>query len=574
MADFRERIAEAVAGALEGKLKKEEIAALLEKPPTADMGDLALPCFKLAAKLKSKPEKIVLDIAEKMMLPEGIEGINPQGPYLNFFYAKDLVASRAIVAVLNEGKAYGLGNLGKGKKAMVEYSGPNANKPLHLGHLRNNAIGMAVSNIVEANGFKVVRANIVNDRGIHISKSMLAYKLYGKGSTPEKEGKKPDHFVGNFYVMFNKEAQAKPELEKQAYGLLQKWESKDRETIGLWKKMTDWAVKGFKETYKNFGSMFDEWFFESQFYDKARPILDLGKSKGIFRENKEGALVAELEEQGLANKTVLRADGTSIYITNDLALTKHKFERFKLNKSIWVVGSEQDLYFRQLFKIFELLGFPWANACRHLSHGMVYLPSGKLKSREGKVIDADDIIAEMKRLSSEEIMKRDKNVSATDLEKRSQAISLAAIKFHMLKIAVQKDLLFKPEESISFEGETGPYVQYTYARAKSILAKAGNPQTRKFGFERLLGPEEQKILKLIASYPSMVEKAGEDLSPHIICHFLIELSEAFNSFYHKHQVIKAGTDEIKMERIALVKATAQVLENGLRLLDIEPIEKM
>ncbi len=283
--------------------------------------------------------------------------------------------------------------------------------------------------------------------------------------------------------------------------------------------------------------------------------------------------MAELESHGLPNKTVLRADGTSIYITNDLALTKHKFEKFKLKKAFWVVGNEQDLYFRQLFKIFEILGFKWAKECKHLSHGMVFLPSGKLKSREGKVVDADEIINEMEQLAAEEIRKREEELSEKEVAKRSRAIGLAAIKFHLLKVAVQKDLLFNPEESISFEGETGPYIQYTHARAKSILRKA-KKYKKPASFEKLSSPEEQALAKLLTAYPAAVSKALEQLSPHVVCQFLIETAEAFNSFYHKQPVLKAEDKETMAQRLALVEATAHVLKNGLEMLDIEAIEKM
>ncbi len=574
MADFKELIAGALEQALDSKLKKDEISALLEVPPTPGMGDYAFPCFKLAEILKKKPNKIAFELAEKIFLPDGIAEINPNGPYLNFFVAKDLVAQDTINEIIKQGDVFGKRDFGKGQKIMVEYSGPNSNKPLHLGHLRNNCIGMAISNIFAASGMKVIKANIVNDRGIHICKSMLAYKLFGNKATPESTKEKPDHFVGDYYIMYNKMVEEKPELEKQAYEMLQKWENGDKETKKLWKQMTEWAVQGFKETYEEFGSKFDTWFFESQYYNKAKAILKLGEEKGVFKRNENGALVAELESQGLPDKTVLRTDGTSIYITNDLALTEYKFKHFKLNESIWIVGNEQDLYFRQLFKIFTLLGFKWAKNCIHLSHGMVNLPSGRLKSREGKVVDADDIIKELEDLAAKEIKKRDKKIGEKELAARSRAIGLAAIKFHMLKVAVQKDIMFNPKESISFEGETGPYIQYSYARAKSILTKAGKIKLKKFGFERLIGSEEQKLLKLLANYPEAVKKSLEQLSPHIICQSLIEIAEAFNTFYHKHKVLKAGSEEIKMERLALVQATVQVLKNGLELLDIEAIEKM
>jgi len=568
----KKEIASALEKALSGKTKREEIEALLEIPPSPDLGDLAFPCFKLASILKKAPQHISQQL-ESMELPKGVEKAEALGPYLNFFLAKEGIAKQAIEAVLKERGKYGKSKAGKGQKVMVEYSAPNSNKPLHLGHLRNNSIGMAVSNILESSGHKVVRANLVNDRGIHICKSMLAYKQFGNGSTPKSSKKKPDHFVGDYYVMFNRKVKEEPGLEQQAYEMLQKWEKKEKATMALWKKMTDWAVSGFKETYKEFGSMFDAWFFESQLYDKALPLIKLGKKKGLFKENEDGALVAELEKHGLPNKTVLRADGTSIYITNDLALTKHKFEGFKLRKAFWVVGNEQDLYLKQLFKIFELLGFSWAKECRHLSHGMVFLPSGKLKSREGKVVDADEIIAEMEGLAEEEIKKRGEKLPKKELARRSRAIGLAAIKFHMLKVAVQKDLLFNPEESISFEGETGPYIQYTHARAKSILRKA-KKHKKPSSFEQLSSPEEQALSKLLSSYPAAVSKALEHLSPHVLCQFLIETAESFNSFYHKQPVLKAKDKETKAQRLALVEATAQVLKNGLELLDIEAIEKM
>jgi len=565
-------IAAAIEKALSGKMGKEEIQDLIETPPSPEMGDIAFPCFKLSGSLKKAPNQIAEELAGKLEMPKGVEKAMAAGPYLNFFLAKQGIAKQAIDAVLKQGDEFGQTSIGKGQKAMVEYSSPNSNKPLHLGHLRNSSIGMAIAKLLEANGFNVVKANLVNDRGIHICKSMLAYQFFGKGSTPKSTKKKSDHFVGDYYVLFNQRVKEQPELEDFAYKLLQKWEKKDQATMALWNMMTDWAVQGFKKTYNEFGSEFDTWFFESEMYDKAKPIIDLGKRKGVFKENPEGALVAELEQHGFPNKTVLRSDGTSIYITNDLALTKHKFEKFKLNTSLWVVGNEQDLYFRQLFKIFELLGFKFFKNCRHLSHGMVNLPSGKLKSREGKVVDADDIIAEMEQLAAVEITKR-KKLAPEKARKRSRDIALAAIKFHMLKVAVQKDLLFNPKESISFEGETGPYIQYTHARAKSILRKV-KEYKKPTSFALLASKAEQKIAKLLASFPEAANKSLVQLSPHIICQFLIETAEAFNSFYHAHKVLKAADAETKNQRLALVQATAQVLKNGLNLLDIEAIERM
>ncbi len=572
--DARQEIAKAIAAALSEKLKQAEVLLLLAVPPAQNLGDIAFPCFKLAAILKKQPAAIAKELAEKVQLPSSVERAIAVGPYLNFFLGKEAIAAPTIAAILKQKEKFGQSNACRGKRAMVEYSSPNSNKPLHLGHLRNDSIGMAISNLLQATGSNVIKANLVNDRGIHICKSMLAYKLFGKGTTPEKAKQKPDHFVGYYYVLYNKKLAENPELEKQAYELLLQWEKKDAKTIALWKKLNSWVLQGFRQTYKRFGSCFDQWFFESQFYDKAKPLIEEGKKKGIFSLNSEGALVARLEQHGLPDKIVLRPDGTSIYITNDLALTKHKFERFKLDESIWVVGSEQNLYFQQLFKVFELLGFSFAPKCRHLSHGMVFLPEGKLKSREGKVVDADEIMDEMEQLASAEVQKREKEIGKKELQLRANAIALAAIKFFMLKTAIQKDLHFKPKESLAFEGETGPYIQYTYARAKSILGKAKKVSLQGLQFKQLASEEEKQLIKLLSDFPSIVQKSADSLSPHILCQFLIETAEAFNTFYHAHPVLQAENIELKKERLALVQATAQVLKNGLQLLNIEAIERM
>ncbi|MBN2067520.1 MAG: arginine--tRNA ligase [Candidatus Diapherotrites archaeon] len=573
MPGFREEIAKVISLSLKERLKQDEVLALLESPPSAEMGDIAFPCFKLAALFKKSPAEIAKHLSQDVKLPASVEKAEAAGPYLNFFLQKESIAKQAISRILKEGASYGKLKA-NGKRVMVEYSAPNTNKPLHLGHLRNDSIGMAVCKLLEAAGCKVIKANLVNDRGIHICKSMLAYRLFGKGKTPARAGLKPDHFVGKYYVLYNKKAAEKPELEMQAYEMLTLWEAKDRKTIALWKKMNEWVLKGFKETYKNFGSSFDHWFFESEFYDRAKPLVELGKQKGFFSVNDEGALLARLENYGLPDKTVSRADGTSIYITNDLALTRHKFEHFMLDESIWVVGSEQNLYFKQLFKIFELLGFAWAGKCRHLSYGMVFLPSGKLKSREGIVVDADNIIAEVNCLASKEVLKRHKKIKKTELSNRARAVGLAAIKFYMLKTAAQKDLHFRPRESISFEGETGPYIQYTYARAKSILRKAKKTSLQNLLFTQLQSDEAKNLIKLLAQFPEAVQKSADSLSPHILCQLLIETAEAFNTFYHRHPVMQAESVELKKERLALVQATAQVLKNGLALLNIEAIERM
>ncbi len=572
MAEFKDDITKALEKALGGKAKKEEIGSLLEEPSNPEMGDYAFPCFKLAGRLNKAPQQIAEQLASEIKLPTTVARLKAAGPYLNFFVKKEELAGKAISEILKKKDSYGKSKTGNGKKVMVEYSAPNTNKPLHVGHVRNNCIGMAVSNLLEATGHKVIKANLVNDRGVHICKSMLAYKKWGKGKKPSKN-RKSDHFVGDFYVQFNKQLKEDPSLEQEALLMLRKWENQDKEVIALWKKMNKWAIDGFKQTYKDFGVKFDIWLKESEFYNKAKPILEDGTEKGVFFEDDEGKLVAKLEHHDLPNKVVLRSDGSSIYITNDLALTKHKFEKFKLDQSIWVVASEQNLYFQQLFKIFELLGFKWFSGCRHLSYGMVFLPEGKMKSREGTVVDADDLLKKMADLSAKEITKRYPTLSAKEKEKRAKAIALAAIKFYMLRVDESRDLQFNPKESLSFEGETGPYLQYTYARAKSILRKS-KKKSGKIDFSLLESETEKKVAKLLYAFPESVEKAGLSLRPHIVSQHLVELASAFNSFYHSSRVLNAENERLVKARLALVEATAQVLKNGLGLLSIEAIEKM
>ncbi len=570
MDSFKGKVVDAIARELSPGLKKDEIGFLLEKPPKSELGDYAFPCFKLASVFKKSPVEIAKELSSKIKKPASIEKIEAVGPYINFFVKRESLAESIVAEILAQKGAFGKCESSKVKRVMVEYSAPNTNKPLHLGHLRNDSIGMALGNLLKATGHKAIKANLLNDRGIHICKTMLAYKKFGRNKKPDK---KPDHFVGDFYVLFNEKAKKNPGLEGEAKLMLRKWENKDKETRELWNKMNSWVEEGFNETYKAFGSRFDVLFKESDFYDRARPVIEAGKKKGVFRANNDGALMAVLEPFGLPNKTIMRGDGTSIYITSDLALTKHKFEKYKLDNAVWVVGSEQNLYFQQLFKIFELLGFPWAGSCRHLSYGMVYLPQGRMKSREGTVIDADDIIAEVSKLAEKELRKRYKKLESAEIEKRAKAIALAAIKFYMLKTDSSKDLHFKPKESISFEGETGPYLQYTHARAKSIMRKAGK-QSGKPKLSLLSANEEKKLVSALAGFPKLVQKSAESLEPHLVCHGLLDIASAFNSFYHSLPVLEAESVDLKKARLALVQATAQVVKNGLKLLNIKALEKM
>ena len=567
--DYKESIAKLLAK--ETKFDKDKIIELLEVPPQG-LGDYAFPCFILAKELKKNPLEISKEISSKIK-EDFLEKVDAKGPYVNFFISKGDLSTSVLTNIFT-GK---LINSTEKEKVMVEYSSPNTNKPLHLGHLRNNILGLSISNLLEAKGQKIIKANLVNDRGIHICKSMLAYKLFGKDRDPKKEGLKSDHFVGEMYVLFNEKLKENPKLEEEAQKMLNLWEAKDKETIDLWKKMNSWALDGMKETYNLFGSKFDEWFFESEIFAKgdAKKIIEEGLKKGIFKKEDNGAIAANLEPE-LPNKIIVRGDGTSLYATNDLALTQYKFDKYKINKSIWVVGSEQELYFKQLFYMFEKLGREWAKNCYHLSYGMVNLTSGKMKSREGTVVDADDLIIEVIDIAKGEIDNRYKDLSGKEREERALAIALSAIKFYLLKNDAKKDITFNPKESISFEGETGPYIQYTYARAKSILRKAKEEKInyKKENFELLTEDKEKELIVVLSEFSNMVDKSLDQLSLHPIAHNLLSIAEKFNSFYHDVSVLKATSPELINARLSLVEATSILIKKGLSILDIEVLEEM
>jgi arginyl-tRNA synthetase len=561
--DFKHEIA-VLLSKQTGK-KTEEIEPLLEVPPKG-LGDYAYPCFQLAKEQKKSP----IDISNAIkgtISADFIEKVESKGPYINFFLQKGTLSGVILDEVFS---SKGFEKLGSGK-VLVEYSSPNTNKPLHLGHLRNQALGLAISNLLECTGHKVIKANLVNDRGVHICKSMLAYQLFAKGKTPESENRKSDHFVGDMYVLFSKNAENDKSLEEKAQELLVKWEQGDKETIELWKKMNAWALDGMKQTYEKFGSKFDEWMFESEIFEKklGKKIIEEGLEKKIFGEAENGAIIALLEPE-MQNKVLLRGDGTSLYATNDLGLTQYKFDNYKIDKAIWVVGSEQEFYFKQLFKIFEKLGRPWAKNCFHLTYGMVNLTSGKMKSREGTVVDADNLIEEVQEIAKKEIDERYQKLSEKEKEIRSNAIALSAIKFYLLKNDAKKDMLFDPKQSISFDGETGPYLQYTYARAKSILRKAEKYSHK--DFELLTHEKEKELLTELGNFNDSIKKSWESLSLHPLCHQLLSICEKFNSFYHDVPVLKS-TKELNA-RLSLVEATAITIKKGLEILDIEAIEEM
>ena len=528
---------------------------LLETPPKEIKSDLALPCFSLVKIFKKNPVEISFELEKKFCEKKFslIKKIKSQGPYVNFYADWEKLGKFIIKNSMK--KKYSKGNYKE--KIIVEYSSPNTNKPLHVGHLRNDSIGMAVSNILEFMGNKVLRTEIINDRGVHICKSMLAYKKWGKEKLPTK---KSDHFVGDFYVLFEK--RKTPELENEIKKLLIKWEKGDKKTISLWKKMNKWVLDGMKETYKTFGSYFDFVTFESKIYKKAKPILDEGRRRKIFTENEKGDLEAKLKPE-LPDKTVLRKNGTSVYVTQDLALAKIRFEKYKPDKIIYVVATEQNLHFKQLFSILSKLGYKMN--LHHLKYGLVNLPSGRMKTREGNVIDADELITELKNLASKEIQKRE-NPDKKIIEERSLKIALASIKYFMLKIEPQKDILFDIKKAISFEGDSGPYLQYTYARCFSILKKSKKkPSVKKFS------EKEIELIKKISQFPELVKKSATELKPNYIANYLSELCAIFNTYYHENKIIDSKNEE---HGLSIVNSVKNVLGIGLKLLGITPLERM
>ncbi|MBI5804130.1 arginine--tRNA ligase [Candidatus Pacearchaeota archaeon] len=543
-------------------LSKKEIFSLIEIPPK-ELGDYAFPCFILSKKFKQSPNEIAKNIAGKIN-SSLFEKIEAKGPYLNFFIDKRKLAETLVKKILDEKDRYGSSN--KKEKIVIESPGPNTNKPLHLGHVRNIVLAQSIQKIFEFNKADVKMTDIINDRGIHICKSMVAYKKFGEGKTPESEKKKSDHFVGDFYVKFSEHEK---ELESEVKECLLKWENGDRRTITLWKKMHKWAVDGFKETYKKFDLKIDKTYRESAHYAGGKEIIEAQRKKGAVRVKEDGALYANLEKKNLGEKILIRADGTSIYITQDLNLAVLRKKELNFDRMFYVVANEQDYHFRVLFALLELFGYSWAKKLTHLNYGLVHLETGKMKSREGIVVDADDILENLKTSSKEELEKRYK-LSGRELEKRSKAISMAALRYYLLKVERNKDLVFKPKESISFDGNTGPYLLYTYARAKSILRKAKYKKQKILKVEEVSEKEKSLIIHL-HKFPDTVAKAYNDLTPNIIANYAYDLAKKFNEFYHAEQVIGSQNEKF---RLAIVAAFSQTLKNSLYLLDIDTIEKM
>ena len=555
-------------------------------------GNLTLVVFPFLKISRKKPEDTAADLGEWLKNNcELVSDYNVVKGFLNL-----VISAQTWTDLLNKIDAdehYGeKQSTADSKLVMIEYSSPNTNKPLHLGHVRNNLLGWSLAKIMEANGNRVVKTNIVNDRGIHICKSMLAWLKWGNGETPETSGKKGDHLIGDYYVAFDKhyreeikelvaqgmdEEKAKQEapLIKEAHEMLVKWENNDPEVRALWKKMNEWVYAGFDETYKALGVSFDKIYYESQTYLEGKEKVEEGLQKGFFFRRDDNSVWADLTKEGLDEKLLLRSDGTSVYMTQDIGTAKLRFQDFPIDQMIYVVGNEQNYHFQVLSILLDKLGFKWGKDLVHFSYGMVELPNGKMKSREGTVVDADDLIAAMiadARKTSDEL---GKNADLTEEERQEIArkVGMGALKYFILKVDARKNMLFNPEESIDFNGNTGPFIQYTYARIQSILRKAGE-QTAVLPAAYKPSTKEVDLIQKISEYGAAVEQAGKDYSPSGIANYCYELTKAFNQFYHDYSILNADTEEEKQFRLVLARNVGKTIKNGMALLGIEVPERM
>ena len=565
----------------------------LQKTRSEFEGNLTLVVFPFLKISKKNPEQTAQEIGQYLADHcEAVAGFNVVKGFLNL-----VIAPAAWLALLNDINAnehYGERQANENSPlVMIEYSSPNTNKPLHLGHVRNNLLGWSLAQIMQANGNRVVKTNIVNDRGIHICKSMLAWLKYGNGETPETSGKKGDHLIGDYYVAFDKhyreevkqlvesgmdEEQAKQEapLIKEAHEMLVKWENNDPEVRALWQKMNNWVYAGFDETYKKMGVSFDKIYYESQTYLKGKAKVEEGLAKGLFERHADNSVWADLTNEGLDQKLLLRSDGTSVYMTQDIGTAEMRFQDYPIDKMIYVVGNEQNYHFQVLSILLDRLGFKWGKELVHFSYGMVELPNGKMKSREGTVVDADDLMALMVRdakKTSEELGKFD-DMSEDERNEIARIVGMGALKYFILKVDARKNMLFNPEESIDFNGNTGPFIQYTYARIRSILRKAGEQGASEAPLTAVLSDKETELIQKMSEYGAAVEQAGKDYSPSGIANYCYELTKVFNQFYHDYSILNEADEQKKLVRLVIARNVAKVIRNGMALLGIEVPERM
>ena len=604
--NIEQKLVSSVIGGLKALYGQDVPAAQvqLQKTKKEFEGHLTLVVFPFLRMSKKGPEQTAQEIGEYLQANEpSVAAFNVIKGFLNL-----TIASSAWIELLNgihADKQYGIvAATDNSPLVMIEYSSPNTNKPLHLGHVRNNLLGNALANIVAANGNKVVKTNIVNDRGIHICKSMLAWQKYGNGETPESSGKKGDHLIGDYYVSFDKhykvevkelmakfqsegmneeEAKAKAEAEsplmKEAREMLVKWEANDPEVRALWKKMNDWVYAGFDETYRMMGVTFDKIYYESNTYLEGKEKVMEGLEKGFFYRKEDGSVWADLTGEGLDHKLLLRADGTSVYMTQDIGTAKLRFADYPIDKMIYVVGNEQNYHFQVLSILLDKLGFEWGKGLVHFSYGMVELPEGKMKSREGTVVDADDLMAEMidtAKETSNELGKLD-GLTKEEADNIARIVGLGALKYFILKVDARKNMTFNPKESIDFNGNTGPFIQYTYARIQSVLRKAKEagieiPAQLPAGIE--LSEKEEGLIQMVADFAAIVKQAGEDYSPSIIANYTYDLVKEYNQFYHDFSILREENEAVKIFRLALSENVAKVVRLGMGLLGIEVPDRM
>ena len=563
----------------------------LQKTRSEFEGNLTLVVFPFVKAAKKSPEQTAQEIGQYLVDNcSAVEKFNVVKGFLNLSIGEG--AWLQLLQAMDQDDRFGMKAANEDSPlVMIEYSSPNTNKPLHLGHVRNNLLGWSLAQIMEANGNKVVKTNIVNDRGIHICKSMLAWLKYGNGETPESSGKKGDHLIGDYYVAFDKhyreevkelmaqgmdEEKAKQEapLIKEAHEMLVKWENNDPEVRALWEKMNNWVYAGFDETYKKMGVGFDKIYYESQTYLKGKAKVEEGLAKGLFERHEDNSVWADLTNEGLDQKLLLRSDGTSVYMTQDIGTAEMRFQDYPIDKMIYVVGNEQNYHFQVLSILLDRLGFKWGKELVHFSYGMVELPNGKMKSREGTVVDADDLMALMVEDAYKTSMELGKFDDMTEEERREIAriVGMGALKYFILKVDARKNMLFNPEESIDFNGNTGPFIQYTYARIRSILRKA--PSMTSPASSTSLADKEIELIQKMSEFSAAVEQAGKDYSPSGIANYCYELTKVFNQFYHDFSILNEPDEQKKAVRLMLAKNVAKIIKNGMGLLGIEVPERM
>lgn len=588
------------AFAREQKFEGQLPALVVQVPPKPEMGDVAFPLFAYAKAFHMAPPAIAASLKKAIEADAAAPAgeVLLAGPYLNIKLDMSALGNRLYQDIVVEGKSYGLTDQYKGKKVMVEFSCPNTNKPLHLGHMRNDSLGSAISEILKANGAEVMKVNLINNRGVHICKSMLAYQKFGGGTTPASTGIKGDHFVGNYYVRFAQwEKEAYTEYQKsggtlsqedwdktpesptgQAQAMLEKWEQGDEEVVSLWKLMNGWTLDGLEASYKRMGIHFDKYYYESNTYKLGKSEVLKGLEDGVFYREKDGSVWVDLAPIGLDKKVLLRRDGTSLYMTQDIgtAITRHKDWPF--DSLIYVVASEQQYHFKVLFYVLDKLGYSWAKELHHLSYGMVNLPTGKMKSREGTVVDGDDLVDQLSTLAKEEIKEKGREEDVGDVEGTADAIALGALNYYLLEVNPEHDMIFNPKESISFSGNTGPYLQYMGARICSILRKFDEVKADYEGIwfdaKHLGGSLEREIISQIAGYPGVVAKAGAQYDPSLICSYLYDLSKSFSSWYHDNPVLKAEDKELVVARSGLCALVLAVFKSAFKLIGVPFLEKM